>query len=168
MNKKFFYYYVSLNCQHNNVNVKKRLMSYKPTTNERNHSPSISSLNFASSSFMAGMLSELPNRLFSFDAISFGLFTIAPAAFWVAYEPEHNIKSLHLEVRLTDHSYSRMKICFHAPCAVNFSAFSSKERSSSSACGHLLHDLNHFLLKYLVSELLRKSIFGSTQSIFNR
>ena len=161
-------------------------MSYKPTTNERNHSPSISSLNFASSSFMAGMLSELPNRLFSFDAISFGLFTIAPAAFWVAYEPEHNIKSLHLEVRLTDHSYSRMKICFHAPCAVNFSAFaaivtasyywkvsylnwiSSKDRSSCSACGHLLHDLNHLLLKYLVSELLRKSIFGSIQSIFNR
>ena len=43
---------------------------------------------------------------------------------------------------------------------------SRKENSACSACGHPLQDLNHLLLDCPASEPLRKSIFGSSLSLF--
>ena len=43
---------------------------------------------------------------------------------------------------------------------------SRKENSACSACGHPLQDLNHLLLDRPASEPLRKSIFGSSLSLF--
>ena len=42
-----------------------------------------------------------------------------------------------------------------------------KENSACSACGHPLQDLNHLLLDCPASEPLRKSIFGSSLSLFS-
>ena len=44
---------------------------------------------------------------------------------------------------------------------------SQKENSACSACGHPLQDLNHLLLNCPASELLCKSIFGSSLSILD-
>ena len=44
---------------------------------------------------------------------------------------------------------------------------SRKKNSACSASGHPLQDLNHFLLDCPASEPLRKSIFGSSLSIFD-
>ena len=43
---------------------------------------------------------------------------------------------------------------------------SRKKSSACSACGHPLQDLNHLLLDCPASETLRKSIFGSSLSLF--
>ena len=45
-------------------------------------------------------------------------------------------------------------------------SISRKENSACSACGHPLQDLNHLFLDCPTSEPARKSIFGSSLSIF--